>query len=204
MPTNMSDDRLVPVFIPSLAALLLNRENAKAAPLTREEIVAVRDDAQVIMMGDTESRELETKRGYPDVDPEDCWREWQRLRLTIGIPPAGTELPDDPALLLGRPWLFGRLPEDGGGVEVAFDDDARVTTIWLTQGTLASRFRPRGAALLGITRQRAAELLRSPTKSSGSWDRFDEDEVGLHLEYTETVVTRVTLMWIPSLGQHLR
>ena len=39
----MSDDPLVPVFIPALVVLLANKERSKGEPLTREEVLEIRD-----------------------------------------------------------------------------------------------------------------------------------------------------------------
>jgi hypothetical protein len=39
----MSNERLIPLFVPSLAALLANREQAKGAPLTQEEVITIRE-----------------------------------------------------------------------------------------------------------------------------------------------------------------
>jgi hypothetical protein len=43
-------DKLIPVFIPSLGALLLAAENKKGSPLTEQEVLRVRDQASSIMM----------------------------------------------------------------------------------------------------------------------------------------------------------
>jgi hypothetical protein len=200
----VSDQPLVPVFIPSLAALLLKRETDAGQALSRDQVTSLRDAAPVIMMAEADARRMRKERGYDDIDPKDCWRQWQRMRLTLGVPPAGTELPEDPTALIGQPWRFGRLPEEGSGVEAHFDEDARVETLFLTAGTIASRLRPRGLALLGAPRADVIRALGTPTKTRETWDRFDGGDVGLHLEYTNTQVSRVTLMWLPGLPAYLR
>jgi len=76
-------DNLIIYPVPSLVATLLNREQAKGAPLTEEEVIAIRDSAPSIAMTREEAAYLDEKRGYLDIDPENCWPEWQRARLEL-------------------------------------------------------------------------------------------------------------------------
>jgi hypothetical protein len=73
-------ERLVPVFMPSLASLLLNREQKKGMPLTREEVLEIRDRATVVMVPESNALTIEERRGYQDIDPRRCWEEWQAVR----------------------------------------------------------------------------------------------------------------------------
>ncbi len=77
------EEALVPVFMPSLASILLHHEKKKGAPLTEDEALAIRDRATVVMSPVSVAREVEAKRGYRDVEPEFCWLEWCSLRLTL-------------------------------------------------------------------------------------------------------------------------
>jgi hypothetical protein len=77
------DEQLVPVFIPSLAALLLNAERGKGAPLTESEALEIRDQGVCMMMPVEHRDQLTDSRGYQDVDPENCWAEWVALRETF-------------------------------------------------------------------------------------------------------------------------
>jgi hypothetical protein len=77
------DEGLVPVFIPALAPLLLRAEQLKGSPLTEAEVLRVRDAAKCVMMRPEEAQSIEEGRGYQDIDPENCWAEWQRLRLEV-------------------------------------------------------------------------------------------------------------------------
>lgn len=70
----------VPVFMPALAHLLRQAEQAKGSPLTRAEVLAVRDQGACMMVRGSAALELEEKRGFRDIDPENCWEEWQALR----------------------------------------------------------------------------------------------------------------------------
>ena len=76
----MADERLIPVFVPPLANVLAFAEQAKGSRLTPKEAEAARDKASCIMMGEPEAAKLRESRGYRDVDPEDCWADWHRLR----------------------------------------------------------------------------------------------------------------------------
>ena len=79
----MNEDDPVPVFIPSLFVLLLNLEKKKNAPLNRDEVLEIRDSAVVMMLPRTMARELAEKRGYADVDPQNCWEAFQQLKRRL-------------------------------------------------------------------------------------------------------------------------
>lgn len=79
-------DRLVPVFMPSLTAVLLNSEDKKGEPLTYDEVIRLRDAAPCIMMTSADVRKMDESRGR-DIDPENCWFEWQLLRRELGRKP---------------------------------------------------------------------------------------------------------------------
>jgi len=78
------EDNLVLVFIPALAPLLLRAEELKGSALTEEEALRVRDNATCVTMTAEQATALEESRGYQDIDPENCWAEWQRLREELG------------------------------------------------------------------------------------------------------------------------
>src|SRR5437016_11753647 len=77
------NEPLVPVFIPALAPLLLRAEQLKGKPLTETEVLRIRDKATCVMMPADAARQMEENRGYPDIDPENCWAEWQQRRLGL-------------------------------------------------------------------------------------------------------------------------
>ena len=84
---NRMNDELVPVFMPALSALLLQAEDLKGSPLTPDEVMAIRDNANCAMTKHTVAEELNHSRGYVDIDPENCWYEWQYLRRELGRKP---------------------------------------------------------------------------------------------------------------------
>jgi hypothetical protein len=44
------DDDLIPTFIPALVALLIHAEELNGSPLTRSQVVAIRDNAHCVMV----------------------------------------------------------------------------------------------------------------------------------------------------------
>ena len=88
----MDDDEdqqedLVAVFVPALAAILIHAEDEKDAPLTYDEVLSIRDGAACIMMTPDKALHMDETRGYCDIDPENCWYEWQMLRRELGRQP---------------------------------------------------------------------------------------------------------------------
>ena len=81
-----SSEQLIPVFVPSLSAVLLNHEKQKGTPLTEEEVLAIRNKSVVIMLAQCRAALMEESRGYPDIDPEHCWEQWQHLRTQFSEP----------------------------------------------------------------------------------------------------------------------
>jgi hypothetical protein len=80
----MSDDgETILYFIPSLIATLLNREKAKGSPLTEEEVISIRDNSPCVALTPKVATEMDHKRGYPDIDAEYAWPQWQEARLEL-------------------------------------------------------------------------------------------------------------------------
>ena len=79
-------DDLIPVFMPALTGVLIKAEDSKGEPLEFEEVIELRDAANCIMMEPEDARKLEASRGG-DIEPENVWHEWQRLRRELGRKP---------------------------------------------------------------------------------------------------------------------
>lgn len=77
---------LVPVFIPMLSAVLQIAEDEKGEPLTCDEVFRIRDKSPCIMMATADAMKMIESRGY-DIDPENCWYDWQHLRRHLGRKP---------------------------------------------------------------------------------------------------------------------
>jgi hypothetical protein len=60
----MTDDELIPVFIPALGAILIAAEDKKGEPLTNDQVLAIRDSAACIMMTNSDAATLAESRGY--------------------------------------------------------------------------------------------------------------------------------------------
>ena len=78
-----ADDELVLVFMPSLAAVLLHAEDEQGEPLTYEQVLEIRDHSVCMRMPRDVAERLAEERG-DDLDPENCWHEWQLLRRQLG------------------------------------------------------------------------------------------------------------------------
>ena len=78
-----ADEPLVAVFIPALVAILHHEETTKGEPLTEDEVIAIRDRAVCITMKYSQAQAVESRRGYPDLDPENVWQEWQAVRSEL-------------------------------------------------------------------------------------------------------------------------
>jgi uncharacterized protein YegJ (DUF2314 family) len=80
-------DDLVPVFMPALVVLLVHAEDKKGSPLSKDEVHAIRDSGACIMMETGDARKMDDSRGYRDIDPENCWHDWQMTRRDMGRKP---------------------------------------------------------------------------------------------------------------------
>jgi len=77
---------MIPMFIPSLLSTLRSREKAKGAPLTESEVLEVRHRAASMMLRLSEAAKLVKSRGYEDLDPDQCWAQWQEMRKELPGP----------------------------------------------------------------------------------------------------------------------
>lgn len=82
----MSEKDLLPLFVPALSILLENAEDEKNSPLNETEVLDIRDSASVIMMSRDDFNAMAQSRGE-DIDPENCWYDWQMLRRQLGRKP---------------------------------------------------------------------------------------------------------------------
>jgi hypothetical protein len=74
---------LVPVFIPPLAMCLARAEALKGSRLTEAEVLRIRDGAACMMVAPEQAATLAGSRGYRDVEQENCWADWHRLRVEL-------------------------------------------------------------------------------------------------------------------------
>ena len=78
--TAATERGLVPVFVPSLAAILLKAERSRTTPFTEEDAIAIRDRCSCTMVPPAVAEAMAEKRGYIDIDPERCWEEFSDLK----------------------------------------------------------------------------------------------------------------------------
>jgi len=78
---------LVPVFMPALIVLLVHAEDETGEPLSKDEVHEIRDNAACIMMETGDARKMDDSRAYCDIDPENCWHDWQMARREMGRKP---------------------------------------------------------------------------------------------------------------------
>ena len=76
----MKDENVLIVPVPSLVATFLNHERAKGIPLTKPEVLSIRDNCPCIAMTADQAKQIEKTRGYVDLDPEYAWEQWQDVR----------------------------------------------------------------------------------------------------------------------------
>lgn len=74
---------LVPVPIPALGVLLLNLEKQNGAPLSQTEVLEARDKAVCMMLPLSAKQQMDEKRGYQDIDPENVWEGWLAFRAEV-------------------------------------------------------------------------------------------------------------------------
>jgi hypothetical protein len=77
------EEDFVPTPIPALIVILLKKEREKWAPLTESEVIEIRDNAVCMMLPISVKMQMVESRGYPDLDPEYVWEQWQTARLEL-------------------------------------------------------------------------------------------------------------------------
>jgi hypothetical protein len=73
----------IPVPVPPLANLLADAERRAGRRLTEDQVVAIRDAAVCIVLPREQAAQMELRRGFRDVSLENCWSDWQRLRVQL-------------------------------------------------------------------------------------------------------------------------
>lgn len=84
---SQQNDELTPVFVPALITVLISAEDQKGSPLEYEEVIEIRDNGSCIMMELKDEQALTESRGYADINPENCWFEWQMARRELNRKP---------------------------------------------------------------------------------------------------------------------
>jgi hypothetical protein len=74
--------QLCVVFIPALSVALQSAETNKGSLLTESEAFKIRDQATCVAVPFDVALDMENELGFRDLVAEDCWNEWQQLRLS--------------------------------------------------------------------------------------------------------------------------
>ena len=74
---SLQESELVPVPVPPLLWQLAHFRREKGAELTEEEVLGFRDGAVCLVMRREAVEQMAMARGYPDIDPQNAWAEWQ-------------------------------------------------------------------------------------------------------------------------------
>lgn len=77
LKNTMTNSELEILFMPSLLELLILSENNKGVPLTEEEVLNICSNAIGIFVSKDRAVKFQESRGYIDINPENCWVEWQ-------------------------------------------------------------------------------------------------------------------------------
>ncbi len=73
-------DEIFPIPDPSLISVLLKKEQEKGAPLTKDEVLKIRDECECVMLTLFDRDQLYMSRGEVDIDPGYAWEHWQEAR----------------------------------------------------------------------------------------------------------------------------
>ena len=76
----MPEEKMTEVFIPALVAMLVRAEELAGGPLTKDEVLRIRDNATVVVQPLSNMPEFLAQRGYHDLYAPEAWEEWQLYR----------------------------------------------------------------------------------------------------------------------------
>lgn len=75
--------RTVNLSVTILRNVLLSREQAEGSPLTQAEVMEIRDSCPSVAVPIDVVAKIDAERGYKDIDPEQCWEQWQESRKSL-------------------------------------------------------------------------------------------------------------------------
>ncbi len=79
----MAEPKLILTCIPTLLSTLLNREQEKGSPLTKQEVLEIRDNAPAVALPEDVATKVEADRGYRDINADNVWEEWRKARVDL-------------------------------------------------------------------------------------------------------------------------
>ncbi|WDE97057.1 DUF2314 domain-containing protein [Lentisphaera profundi] len=75
------------VFTPPLSRVFINAENKKGGPLSLNEVLSIKNSAVVVIIKKGLEQNIPGDQDEHDIDPENCWHDWQLLRRSLGYKP---------------------------------------------------------------------------------------------------------------------
>lgn len=107
-------------YVPPLITLLAQAEIDTGSPLTEKDVLRIRDHGVCIMLSKEEALKLAEARGYPDINPDRVWEEWQDVRQRLTAPPKPKPMPYAHIRQLFSNLALDQLPADPQGRHEAF------------------------------------------------------------------------------------
>ena len=80
-------DKFRSVFMPPLSTLFINAEDKKGAPLGINEVLSIKNSAVVVIIKKGLEQQIAGECDDHEIDPENCWHDWQILRRRLGRKP---------------------------------------------------------------------------------------------------------------------
>jgi hypothetical protein len=77
----LGEEKLFPVFMPSLLRRFREAEQESGSPLTCYQAQEIRNTAVGILLPGPIALRLEERRGFRDLDPDAFWTDWQQTRV---------------------------------------------------------------------------------------------------------------------------
>ena len=82
------EQKMFPVFMPSLLTRFREAEEQSGTPLTQIEATQIRDRAVGVLVREEIASKLEQRRGFRDLHPDEFWSDWQRMRSDARAAPS--------------------------------------------------------------------------------------------------------------------
>lgn len=81
--TRPNPDHLTIQCVPPLVTILLSVEQKAGTPLSKVQVEAIRDQANVLAVPAEAAKAVDERRGYADLKLADAWEEWQSARQSL-------------------------------------------------------------------------------------------------------------------------
>lgn len=75
--------RMAITSIPSRVSILWRSEQSKGSPLTEQEVTKICNESAAVALPLMALAAIEESRGYRDIDGDQCWEDWQEIRVDL-------------------------------------------------------------------------------------------------------------------------